>query len=128
MPLLVWKDEFSVGVPAFDADHKDLLDIINTLHDQAESGASVTALAATCDTLVAHTVAHFDHEEAQFDGYPRAGEHRRMHQKLVERVLAFRRDITSGNAADGTRLVTDWLAHHITGEDKSFGDWIVSRH
>jgi hemerythrin len=25
MPLVTWKDEFSVGVPAFDADHKDLL-------------------------------------------------------------------------------------------------------
>ncbi len=128
MPLVVWKDEFSVGVPMIDAEHRDLLDIINTLHDLAQSGAPADQLAATCDRLIAHTVTHFDHEEARFEGYPRAQEHRRMHDKLKERVAAFRRDITSGNAVDGTKLITDWLAHHITGEDKAFGAWICGIH
>jgi hemerythrin len=128
MPLVAWKDEFSVGVPAFDADHRDLLDIINTLYDQAESDAPAATLTATCDTLIAHTVAHFGREEARFAGYPRAVEHRHMHEKLVERVLDFRRDIAAGNARDGTRLITDYLAHHITGEDKTFGAWICGLH
>lgn len=128
MPLVVWKDAFSVGVKAFDDDHRALLDIINTLHDQAQSGAPADQLAATCDNLIAHTKAHFDHEEAQFEGYLRAEQHRRMHDKLKERVIQFRQDITTGNALDGTRLITDWLAHHITGEDKSFGAWICGHH
>jgi hemerythrin-like metal-binding protein len=128
MPLVVWKEEFRIGVPAFDAEHRDLLDIINVLYDQAEAGAPAETLAATCDRLIAHTVTHFDHEEARFDGYPRAAEHRRMHDKLKERALAFRQEITTGNAADGTKLITDWLAHHITGEDKNFGAWICSVH
>lgn len=124
MALIVWKDEYSVGVPAFDADHRQLLDIINQLHDEAERGAPAERMAATCDVLIAHTVAHFDNEEAQFEGYPRAEEHRRMHEKLKQRVIAFREQIGTGDAVDGTRLITDWLAHHITGEDKTFGAWI----
>jgi hemerythrin len=128
MPLVVWKDEFSIGVPMFDDEHRDLLDIINTLYDQAASGASTADLAATCDRLIAHTVSHFDHEEARFEGYPRAEEHRRMHTKLKERVVAFRRNLTSGGAVDGTKLITDWLAHHITGEDKTFGTWVNGIH
>ena len=128
MPLLAWKDEFSVGVPQFDADHRDLLDIINTLYDEAEAGAPPAQLAATCDVLIAHTITHFDNEEARFEGYPRAAEHRRMHDKLKERVTQFRQALSSGNAADGTRLITDWLAHHITGEDKTFGAWICGLH
>ena len=128
MPILLWKDEFSVGVPAFDNDHRQLLDIINTLHDEAVSGAPADQLGATCDRLIAHTVAHFANEEARFEGYPRATEHRRMHDKLKERVIAFRQAIGASNAVDGTRLITDWLAHHITGEDKSFGAWICSIH
>ena len=127
MPLLLWKDEFSVGVPAFDADHRQLLDIINTLHDETMSGAPADQLGATCDRLIAHTVAHFANEEAQFEGYPRAAEHRRMHDKLKERVIAFRQEIAVGNALDGTRLITDWLAHHITGEDNNFGAWVCGK-
>jgi hemerythrin-like metal-binding domain len=128
MPLVVWKEEFSIGVPMFDAEHQDLLDIINTLHDQAMAGAPADTLVATCDRLMAHTVTHFDHEEARFEGYPRAEEHRRMHTKLKERVAAFRREIAGTNAVDGTKLITDWLAHHITGEDKTFGAWIRGIH
>ena len=128
MPLVVWKDEFSVGVAAIDAEHRDLLDIINVLYDEAQAGAPTETLAVTCDKLIAHTVTHFDNEEARFDGYPRAKEHRRMHDKLKQRVLAFRKEITTGNAADGTKLITDGLAHHITGEDKTFGAWICGSH
>lgn len=128
MPLLAWKEEFSVGVPAFDADHRDLLDIINRLYDQAQSGVPATELGATCDQLVEHTVRHFDNEEARFADYPRASEHRRMHDKLKLRVIEFRQGLTDGNAIDGTKLITDWLAHHITGEDKTFGAWINGPH
>ncbi len=128
MPLIVWKEEFRIGVPAFDAEHQDLLDIINVLYDEAQAGAPADVLAAICDRLIAHTVTHFDNEEARFDGYPRAAEHRRMHNKLKERALAFRQEITTGNAIDGTKLITYGLAHHITGEDKTFGAWICGVH
>lgn len=128
MPLVTWKDEFSVGVPAFDADHRELLDIINALHDEAQAGAPVTSLTALCDRLIMHTMRHFESEEARFGGYPRAEEHRRMHDKLKGRVLHFRAQLTGGNAVDGTKLITDWLAHHITGEDKNFGAWLGGVH
>jgi len=39
MLLVVWKEEFRVGVPAFDDDHQGLLDIIKIRYDQAEAGA-----------------------------------------------------------------------------------------
>ena len=128
MPILAWDDAFSVGVPAFDAHHRDLLVIINALYDQAQAGATAASLASLCDELIDHTVRHFDNEEARFEGYPRASEHRRMHDKLKERVVAFRQELTSGNAVDGTKLITDWLAHHITGEDKNFGVWLNQPH
>ncbi len=39
MPLVVGKEEFRIGVPAFDADHQGRMDIIKILYDDAEAGA-----------------------------------------------------------------------------------------
>lgn len=124
MALLTWKSEYSVGVAAFDDDHKHLLDIINTLHDAVLAGAPAAQLELLSDQLVEHTVAHFGHEEALFHGYPRAAEHLRMHDKLKQRVAEFRSQVGTAAAPDGAKLITDWLAHHITGEDKRFGAWL----
>src|SRR5512140_1057043 len=93
MALITWKDAYSVGVAEFDADHRQLLDIINALHDAFEVGASPAQLEDICDELIAHTIVHFAHEEARFEGYARAPLHRQMHHKLKQRVLDYRGEI-----------------------------------
>jgi hemerythrin len=124
MALITWKSEYSVGVAEFDNDHRHLLDLINALHDALLADAPAERLGEICDRLIEHTVVHFGHEEARFEGYPRAAEHLRMHEKLKQRVLDFRGQIGTAGASDNARLVTDWLAHHITGEDRTFGAWL----
>ena len=32
MPLLEWKDSYSVGIAAVDHEHRELIDLINTAH------------------------------------------------------------------------------------------------
>ena len=124
MALITWKNEYSVGVAEFDADHQQLLEIINALHDAFQADASSEQLEDICDELIAHTIIHFAHEEARFEGYPRAPLHRQMHQKLKQRVLDYRGEIGTATALDNAKLITDWLAHHINGEDKTFGAWL----
>ena len=34
MALLQWKDHYSVGIDAVDHEHKELIDLINRLHDE----------------------------------------------------------------------------------------------
>ena len=125
MPLVVWDDAYCIGVAEFDAEHRDLMEIINTLADQIAAGAPAAVLATTCDGLIAHTVTHFDHEESRFAGYPRAEEHRQMHDRLKTQAGAFRQAVGNGNAQEGLRFISDLIAHHITGEDKVFGAWLA---
>lgn len=124
MALITWKDEYSVGVAEFDQDHRQLLTIINALHDAFQTGAPTEQLEEICNELTTHTVVHFAHEEARFEGYPRATLHRHMHEKLKQRVLDYRSEIGTATALDSAKLITDWLAHHINGEDKTFGAWL----
>ena len=47
MALLHWKDKYSVGIPAVDYEHKELIDLINRLHDELGSRPHETARART---------------------------------------------------------------------------------
>lgn len=122
--LVTWKDEYSVGVALIDADHKHLIEIVNRLHAALAAGDS--GAARLCDELIEHTVVHFAHEEQWFDAlaYPRAAQHRRMHEKLKERILAYRDGLERDAALVNFEQFTDWLTHHIAGEDHTYGAWL----
>jgi len=130
MPHIEWKDEFSVGVALIDDDHKQLLAIVNRLSDALEGAAPARECTRICDELIAHTLAHFGHEEGWFEAthYPRAAEHRLMHEQLKKRILDYRGEIgQSPPPLAKFVFFTDWLAHHIVGEDKQFGAHLNGR-
>ena len=124
MPYVTWKDEFGVGVALIDADHKNLVEIVNRLHDVLASGGD--GALTLCDELIEHTVVHFANEEQWFDPlhYPRAEQHRRMHEKLKERILHYRSALEREPSLDTFEQFTDWLTHHIAGEDHAYGAWL----
>ena len=39
MPLLEWKDSYSIGIAAVDHEHRELIDLINTAHDELTASA-----------------------------------------------------------------------------------------
>ena len=126
-----WKEEFSVGVALMDDDHRQLLEIVGRLYQALSSGAERQVPLRICDELIEHTLVHFEHEEHWFDNlqYPRASEHRRMHDKLKQRIVEYRAQLGAEPppALEQLELFTDWLAHHISGEDRSYGAWLNSQ-
>jgi len=124
MAIVEWKDEYSVGVAMIDEDHKELLRLIGEL-TQAISSDPADA-PRLCDALIEHTLAHFNHEEQWFEtlNYPQADQHRRMHQKLKQRLVEYRSQLDLAPATGPLALFTDYLAHHITGADRSYGAWL----
>ena len=51
MPLITWKDSFSVGIGTVDRQHRVLVDLINRLHDamgHAQGQAVLAGFMATC--------------------------------------------------------------------------------
>ena len=47
MVFLRWKDEFSVGIEAVDHEHKELIDLINRLHEQLSTRGYRTVMIDT---------------------------------------------------------------------------------
>jgi hemerythrin len=128
VPHLSWKDAFRVGVVQIDDDHRQLLEIINQLYDALSVGHDLVPL---CDALIEHALVHFAHEEQWFDShsYPRAAQHRLMHEKLTRCLVDYRTQLNGeiGPGINDFARFADWLAHHITREDRSYGAWLNSK-
>jgi len=133
MAFMTWNDEFGVGVGQFDEDHKKLVHMINELYDNISAGSAKETLGRFSDVLIEHTVEHFGHEEKYFDevNYPRAAQHRAMHEHIKKRVLEFRSEIDGKDstllAFEMLRFLRESLGHHINGEDKKYGAFLNTK-
>ncbi|MCA9557536.1 MAG: hemerythrin domain-containing protein, partial [Myxococcales bacterium] len=66
MALFEWSDDYSVKVPSIDAQHKQLVGLLNELHDGMFSGAGMAHLESVLGGLIEYTAHHFAHEEELF--------------------------------------------------------------
>lgn len=57
MTLLQWKDAYSISIDPVDRDHRELIDLINRLHDELDEAAARSAPASIAP-LLESTSAH----------------------------------------------------------------------
>ena len=62
MADLIWNEQMSVGVQAMDDDHKELVVLMNELHEVVVSGQSRNALNDVIDRIMKSAKAHFGKE------------------------------------------------------------------
>jgi len=86
MTLLTWRDDFSVGVPAVDHEHRELIDLINRLHDQLVRPVSEASIDEFLGEIYARIAAHFALEERimRAQHYDRYREHKNDHERLLD--------------------------------------------
>ncbi|MDJ0929386.1 MAG: bacteriohemerythrin [Gammaproteobacteria bacterium] len=122
MSLIEWKDSFSVGVPAVDHEHRELIALINRVHDNLVSGGSRDDVRQFVAELSARISAHFALEErimreARYDQYK---EHKQDHEALLDEIAEIADDIHTDAAALGDRLSTRleaWFSEHFRTHD-----------
>ena len=126
MPLMTWNDKLSVGVAAFDADHKKLVAMVNELFDGVNAGKGKDALGHVLDGLVTYTRTHFAREEEYMKkwGYPRMAAHLQEHTDLTRQVLEVQKKWHAGESAvlslEVLNFLKNWLLKHIQGSDKEY--------
>lgn len=127
MAPIEWKPEFSVGNPAIDHEHQELIDLVN------QTAASILDRRPDADVqrdfgdLLRAISSHFALEEQQMKAhrYDQRDEHKHDHERLLDEL----RDIMDGNldapdeAAD--RLATTleaWFSNHFKTHDSRLHD------
>jgi hemerythrin-like metal-binding protein len=122
MALIEWKDRYSVGVPAVDFEHRELIDLINRVHAGLTSSADEIRIAASLGDILAAISAHFALEERFMleHGYDQRAAHKAEHERLLD-VL---RDIMEsydedpqGNSKLLAKRLDDWFTIHFKTHD-----------
>lgn len=129
MALMHWSEEMSVGVPELDADHKELIRVINRLAEDYDNRNRRSAVRQSLFSLLRYAEFHFAREEKVMAacGYPELDEHKRAHRSFIARIRTLNRKFDTdpdGLAEFVNRnllsFLQDWLNHHILIEDKAY--------
>ncbi len=86
--LLVWKDQFATGMPGVDHEHRQLIELINSLFGRMAGGCSGELTREFLGEIYARISAHFALEEkvmreARYDQY---AIHKADHEALLDRL------------------------------------------
>lgn len=127
MTTFTWNDSYTVSVQQFDAQHKKLFEIINTLADAMRIGQGEDVLREVVGKLAVYTRTHFLQEEVAMrqTGYPGLAAHQEQHSKLMADVEIYKTELDEGRKPNLVTLLNflrTWLVQHIQKTDKQYAD------
>lgn len=132
MAYIDWNESYSVGIKAMDDQHKELVNMINQLHEAMKTGQASKEAPAILKRLVDYTHSHFDAEEKLLikETYPGLLNHQKMHKDLIAQVEQYQKDLATKSLTIGVKMsefLKDWLTTHITVEDKKYGKYLNAK-
>jgi hemerythrin len=122
MGLLHWEKRYSVGIEAVDHEHRELIDLINRLHEQAKAQGSKVAVLGFFGDLYKGISAHFALEERfmRERGYDQLSGHKGDHERLLDEIRDIMEDYEV-NDLFNERLLAQrldaWFSRHFETHD-----------
>jgi len=123
MSIAYWRDEYCTGHQQVDQEHQTLFALVNSLHDAMMQQADHATILAVLNALASHTTHHFQSEEDFMlaAGYPGYLRHKQSHDRLKGKVSHLLHQFSNQQvqiSVQLTEFLTEWLGHHIKGEDQ----------
>lgn len=125
--MIVWKEEYCVGVEFIDEQHKELVVIANKIYELLKNDLiadKYDSIIAIIDELKDYTVYHFKAEEEYMKsiGYKKLLSQKVAHNDFLEKMQSIDMDkIDNGHneyLIEMLDFVCEWLVRHIVKEDK----------
>ncbi|MFO1477546.1 MAG: bacteriohemerythrin [Verrucomicrobiota bacterium] len=123
--LVVWDEErMTTGVEAVDDEHKELIRMINELHQACREGRGKTEVQRMMGFLGQYVQTHFKHEEGIMEktGCPVRAKNKLAHEAFLRNFQKLATEFeTKGESTavllDLRKMVGDWLTNHICSVD-----------
>ncbi|MGO8792142.1 MAG: bacteriohemerythrin [Terriglobia bacterium] len=127
-----WSEKYQVGIDFADVQHRQLVDIVNRLHQALVDGKGRVAIGKNLDELIRYTRAHFDVEEKVLEscGYPDLPAHHTEHELLAYSVFELYQKLMSnetGMTGHAVAFLKDWLAEEILDADMKFAPFLKGK-
>jgi len=132
--IMLWKDQYKLGVPLIDAQHKELFGrveaFLQVLRSEDSWENKIPKINETLEFMKRYVVEHFhDEEEYQLSiNYPGYEFHKRIHDGMVDYVQDVSRQFEQSTDNEhlmqqlGGRLLA-WLINHVAAEDQRIADY-----
>ncbi len=132
MTLLSWSDQYLIGNPTIDAEHRELFRLINDFHSHWQERQQRQDIAFVLNRLVSYAQEHFRHEEEIMAaaGYPRLAEHHQVHEHLFDAIFRLHEEYMEQDRhleQDTMKFVKSWLVEHIINNDYLFRDFLAKK-
>lgn len=127
MALIDWTNEFSVGIPSLDEQHRNLVDIINKFEEARRRGKGTKIMRQILNEIIGYTQEHFAFEEELLEesDYPDRKLHQSQHRQLLQKVERLQHDyLHEGRriTAETGEFLNYWLTSHILQHDKNYSE------
>ncbi len=131
---MLWKDQYKLGVPVIDAQHKELFgrveSFLKALRSEVSWDEKIPEINETLEFMKKYVVEHF-HDEEEYQrsiDYPGYEFHKQIHDGMVNYVQEVSKQYEESSDNEllmqqfGGRLMA-WLINHVAAEDQRIADY-----
>jgi len=120
--LIEWKEQYNLGVPEIDYEHREMITLINDLYARLHGAQSDVSVAEFLGEIYARIAAHFALEEKimRENDYDEYVEHKDDHERLLDDIRDLMDDYEDGVDVDVERFgdrLDDWFSEHFRTRD-----------
>jgi hemerythrin len=130
--LVEWDDQYVVGIPLIDEQHKTLINMTNELYLGCLKGdaAAEAYFLKTIHKAVDYVRFHFSSEEKLLNriGYPNFTAHKKEHEDFAREIIQQVEAFQAGKKFVPNvfvRFLRDWVLTHIAVSDKGYAKYLV---
>lgn len=132
MERIEWSKDLEVGIGLLDAQHMNMVKLINTLGDAVGKEQGKNVVNEVMEQLKLYISYHFTSEERllRIHNYPAYEEHCREHQEFTDEVEDFYLDLRTGVPGVSAALhdfLRQWFVVHIQEEDQRYAKFLRAK-
>ncbi|SKA72239.1 hemerythrin-like metal-binding domain protein [Paucidesulfovibrio gracilis DSM 16080] len=129
MKSIEWSPDLETGIGLLDAQHMNLVRLINDLGQAIEEGRGKTVIDDVMEQLKLYSSYHFTSEERLLrkHDYPELDEHHREHEEFVDEVEDFSLDLRTGEPDVCVNLheyLRQWFVLHVQETDMRYAQFL----
>lgn len=125
MDQIVWSEEFNIGVPKIDRQHKTIVNMLNRLLSASGITTDSETVSDLLTEMTRYAQEHFTAEERflKEHGYPDLEAHKKQHFYYQKHTVELCTETMKGMQAVPDKLLAHlhkWWVHHILIEDMKY--------
>jgi len=123
--MIKWDEKYSVGISIIDAEHKELIRIMNEAIVAKQHDDNVDEISKLLKEMTVYALNHFSTEEsfmAKFN-YAEFQYHKEEHHDFSNKAVAYCNRVIEGDyhiANEILEYLKQWLVNHILITDKKY--------